>query len=69
MSDITTDQIVTALKKHIKKTTQRVIERDVRTTDIPTEELDILCKYLSVSFVSEMFEGNYQVLLKGYTAE
>ncbi|HUV85405.1 MAG TPA: hypothetical protein VMV86_06835 [Methanosarcinales archaeon] len=66
MSDITTDQIVTALKKHIKKTTQRVIERDVRTTDIPTEELDILCKYFSVSFVSEMFEGNYQVLLKGY---
>lgn len=60
------NQLAESLKEHIQKTTQKVIEKNIVIGNIPAEDLDVLCRYLSVSFVSEMFGGNYQVNLKRY---
>jgi len=64
--NISIERLAAALKRHIQKTAQKHLERDVKIPDIPKDELDILCKYLPVSFVAELFGGNYQVVLKGY---
>jgi len=62
------DEIVDGLKKHIEKTTQVFIEKNVNSEDISVEEFDILCKYFPVLFIVKMFGGNYQILLKNYNA-
>ena len=60
------ERIADEIKEHIASTTQKFIEKDAKIKKIPVKELDILCKYFPVAFVTEMFGGNYQIILKDY---
>lgn len=59
-------QIAIDIKQHIKKTTQKFIQRDIRIDDIPVKDLDVLCNYFPVTLITKMFGGNYQIILKDY---
>lgn len=66
MSPISIGQLAADLKSFARKSSQKHIERNTEITQIPPDELDVLCKYFPVQFITEMFGGNYQVVLKDY---
>ena len=59
-------QMVSDIKLMIKSSQQKYLKRDVDINDIPIDDLDVLCNYLPVQLVAELFGGHFQVLQKAH---
>ena len=59
-------QLVDDIKLMIRSSQQKYLKRNVDINDIPIDDLDVLCYYLPVQLVAELFGGHFQVLLKAH---
>ncbi len=59
-------QICADMQILIRKSKQKYLKRNVEANSIPKEELDILCNYLPLAFITGVFGGNDQMIMKDY---
>ena len=62
------EKLASDIKRHIDSTQQKYIRRAISTTEIPTEELDILYLYLSVHLISELYGSNWNKETRAFYA-
>lgn len=66
MAGVIPAQLAADIDLMIRASKQKHIKRNVDIEDIPIDELDVLCTYIPVQLVCEMFGGHYQVILKAH---
>ncbi len=61
-------QICADIREWMRGNSQRSLKRGIHFDDIPDDDVDVLFKYLSVHFITELFGGNLHQQVKIFNA-